>query len=90
MTFAICEIIMPSKGVNTISRLEELRVAKGLTQEAIATHAGIAVSTYSQYENGRRTVPLEVAENIASFVGCDLTDIFLPRKFTVSKTPEGN
>jgi len=65
--------------------LEELRVAKGLTQEAVATHAGIAVSTYSQYENGRRTVPLEIAESISGFIGCDLSEIFLPRKFTVSK-----
>lgn len=69
-----------------MSKLEEARVAKGLTQEVIAAYAGIAVSTYSQYENGQRSVPLKVAERIAEFVGCDLNEIFLPKKFTVSKS----
>lgn len=71
-----------------MSKLVEFRTAKGLTQEAVATHAGIAVSTYSQYENGQRSVPLETAERIAAFVGCDLSEIFLPKKFTVSKSTE--
>lgn len=73
-----------------MSRMEEVRVAKGLTQEVIATHAGIAVSTYSQYENGHRSVPFDVAERIAEFLGCSLDEIFLPTKFTVSKGGEGN
>lgn len=68
-----------------MSRLEELRVSKGYTQEFIATNSGIAISTYSQYENGGRTVPLEVAERIARIIGCSLEEIFLPKKFTVSK-----
>lgn len=69
-----------------MSKLEELRTAKGLTQDIIAAHAGIATSTYSQYENGLRTVPLKTAERIADFLGCELSEIFLPRKFTVSKS----
>lgn len=63
-------------------------MAKGLTQEVVAAHAGVAVSTYSLYENGHRSIPFEVAERIASFVECSLDEIFLPQKFTVSKSRE--
>lgn len=69
-----------------MSKLEELRVAKGLTQDVIAAYAGIAISTYSQYENGLRSVPLKTAECIAELLGCGLSEIFLPQKFTVSKS----
>lgn len=69
-----------------MTKLEELRVAKGLTQEMIASKVGIAISTYSMYENGHRCIPNEVAGRIAETVGANLEDIFLPEKFTVSKT----
>lgn len=42
-----------------MTKLEELRTARGLTQEKIAATVGIAVSTYSMYENGHRCVPLK-------------------------------
>lgn len=71
-----------------MTTLEQLRLAHGLTQEAISSVAGIAVSTYSMYENGKRAVPRHIAERIAEAVGCKLEDIFLPEKFTVSKSEE--
>lgn len=69
-----------------MTRLEELRISRGLTQEAIASKVGIAVSTYSQYENGRRKVPRRAAERIAEIVGSNICEIFSPEKFTVSKS----
>ncbi len=69
-----------------MGKLVELRTSRGLTQETIASRIGIAVSTYSLYENGHRCVPLKVAEHIAEILGCSLNEIFLPEKFTVSKT----
>lgn len=71
--------------MNDISKLEELRTEKGFTQEYIADKAGIAVSTYSQYENGLRSVPAETAKLIAGVMNCSVEEIFLPKKFTVSK-----
>ena len=68
--------------------LERLRLSRGLTQEAVSGVVGIAVSTYSLYENGKRTIPRQVAERIAQAVGCKVEDIFLPEKFTVSKSEE--
>lgn len=68
------------------NRLETLRTDKGLTQEELAANVGIAVSTYSMYANGHRMIPRKVAERIAHVLDCELDDIFLPEKFTVSKT----
>lgn len=68
------------------NRLETLRTDKGLTQEELAANVGIAVSTYSMYANGHRMIPRKVAESIADALDCELDDIFLPEKFTVSKT----
>lgn len=40
------------------------------------------------YANGHRTIPRQVAERIAYVLDCKLEEIFLPEKFTVSKTGE--
>ena len=37
-----------------MTNLERLRLAHGLTQETVSGVVGIAVSTYSMYENGKR------------------------------------
>lgn len=71
-----------------MTNLEQLRLARGLTQETVSGVVGIAVSTYSMYENGKRAVPRQIAERIAEAVGCRLEEIFLPEKFTVSKSFE--
>ena len=73
-----------------MSHLECLRLSKGFTQEFIAKQIGVATSTYSQYENGIRSVPLEKATAISDVLGCQVEDIFLPSKFTVSKLDEEN
>lgn len=69
-----------------MGNLAEVRMSRGLTQETMASRIGIAVSTYSLYENGHRCVPLKVAEHIAEILECNLDENFLPEKFTVSKT----
>ena len=68
-----------------MSELEHIRSKKGLTQEAVAKQVGVAISTYSMYENGLRSIPKHTAEKIAEVLGCGTEDIFLPEKFTVSK-----
>ena len=40
--------------------IEEVRKAKGFTQEQVAKGVGIGASTYCQYETGLRGVPAEV------------------------------
>ncbi len=71
-----------------MNNLEQLRTLRGLTQEDVASSVGIAVSTYSMYANGHRAIPRLIAERIANTLNCRVEEIFLPEKFTVSKTRE--
>ena len=49
--------------------LKALRNANGYTQDNIAEFLGISRSTYSNYEDGDREVPLEVLEKAAALFG---------------------
>ncbi len=62
--------------------IEDIRRAKGYTQEQVAKTAGIAVSSYNQYETGARSVPADVAQRVADVLGVEVSDIFLPKKFS--------
>ena len=57
--------------------IEEVRKAKGFTQEQVAKGVGIGASTYCQYETGLRGVPAEVANKIARFLDVEIGEIFL-------------
>lgn len=59
--------------------IEEVRKAKGFTQEQVAKGVGIGASTYCQYETGLRGVPAEVANKIARFLDVEVGDIFCRR-----------
>ena len=48
-----------------LSRIKELRKNNKLTQRQIAEKLNIPQRTYSHYENGTRTIPLEFIINIA-------------------------
>ncbi|CAG7586417.1 hypothetical protein PEPTYR26121_00336 [Peptoniphilus tyrrelliae] len=65
--------------------LAEIRDERRKSQKDMADILGIAVSTYCQYETGKRNVPAETVDNIAQILNIDKDDIFLPIKFTVSK-----
>lgn len=69
-----------------INTLEHIRKENGLTQEYMASQLEIAVSTYNQYENGVRSIPCNIAVKAADILGVKINDIFLPTKFTVSKS----
>jgi len=66
--------------------LESVRKKMGLTQEQMASMLDISVSSYNQYETGARSVPTEIAQKICKILDVDISCIFLPTKFTVSKT----
>lgn len=48
-------------------RIRELRVEKQLTQSEIGDMLGISQSRYSKYENGKRTIPLDMICELARF-----------------------
>lgn len=48
-------------------RLRDLREDHDLTQQQLADRLFIRQSAYSQYENGRRSIPLSVLIHLAEF-----------------------
>ena len=48
-------------------RLRDLREDSDLTQRALANHLHIRQNTYSQYETGRRQLPVEVLIELALY-----------------------
>ena len=65
-------------------RLKDLREDSDLTQVTLADYLHIKQSTYSQYENGRRQIPLELLIVLAKYYNTSLdyivglTDIKTP------------
>ena len=53
-------------------RIKGLREDHDLTQEAIAQILHISQRTYSHYENGTRSLPLEIFIQIADYYGVSL------------------
>lgn len=58
------------------SRLNNLRIEKGLTMLQLANALGMSESTISFYESGDRTPGLETCEKICNFFGCDPNFLF--------------
>lgn len=56
-------------------RLRELRKSRSMTQPQLAQLLGIAKSTISMYENGRREPDLETLEAIADIFNVDLNSL---------------
>ena len=67
-------------------RLKDLREDSDLTQEKLASFLHIKQSTYSQYENGRRQIPLEILVALARYYNTS-TDYIL--ELTDEKRPYG-
>lgn len=65
-----------------MTALKELRERSGVDQVTIAKFIGVGQSCYSQYETGRSSIPVEVANKISKFFGVNRDDIFLPLSFT--------
>ena len=53
-------------------RLKDLREDSDLTQCALSEYLHIKQNTYSQYENGKRQVPLDILVRLADYYGCSI------------------
>lgn len=49
------------------NRLKDLRIDRDLSQEELAKKIFCSQRVYSHYENGTRSIPLEVLINLANF-----------------------
>ena len=50
-------------------RLKELREEKNLTQKHVADFLNVRQNTYSQYENDKRQLPIELLIKLSRFYG---------------------
>ncbi|ULO25549.1 helix-turn-helix domain-containing protein [Methylocystis sp. SB2] len=57
--------------------LRRLRVAKGLSQEALGLMAGCEPSYVGRIERGRENTTIETLENLAHTLGIQLSDFFV-------------
>ena len=53
--------------MNYTERMRNLREDKDLSQQQIANELGIAQTTYSQYELGKRQLPIEYLKTLCKF-----------------------
>ena len=56
-------VISYNKGM----RLKELREEKGVSQKQIADYLNIKQNTYSQYETGKRQLPIDVLIKLSRY-----------------------
>lgn len=59
-------------------RLKDIREDRDITQQELATYLRISQNTYSQYENGKRQLPIELLIRLADYFGTS-TDYILER-----------
>lgn len=58
-------------------RLKELRKAKKLTQQQLASMAGISQSYYTELENGRKTINANRMESLSKALGVSPQDLIV-------------
>jgi transcriptional regulator with XRE-family HTH domain len=56
-------------------RLRELRKVKGLTESALCAELGVARSTYSDWENGRKKPAMDMLIKMANYHQVSLDDL---------------
>lgn len=59
-----------------MSRMRELRQAKGMTQQELAASAHLAMSTVVEVEAGRTKPRIDTAQAIAAALGAKIDDIW--------------
>lgn len=78
---------------NFIEKLEQLRVALGMSLETLAERADISVRQYQNYRNGSAQPLFSTAMRLAAVVGMDLNELLRgmrPDEFGVFRKPVKN
>lgn len=58
------------------SKLKELRMSHGMTQEAVAEHLGVSSQTVSKWERGLLSPDIALLPKIAVLFGCSIDSLF--------------
>ena len=67
------------------NRVEELRLAKGLTRQQLADAVGVHYQTIGDLERGEYSPSLLLALRIAEVLSLEVSEIFSIRKFPVDE-----
>jgi transcriptional regulator with XRE-family HTH domain len=59
-------------------KIKEIRIKKGIKQEAIAHFLNIHQSTYAKLENGRLAIKIEQLINVATYLKINVADFLEP------------
>lgn len=69
-------------------RLRDIREDRDVTQKTLASYLHIGQNTYSQYETGRRQLPVDILIRLAEYFGTS-TDYILGLTDTNKPYPRG-
>jgi transcriptional regulator with XRE-family HTH domain len=67
-------------------RLKEIRKQKGITQQMLAEKIGISKQRLSNYENGKRRLPADIAILISKELNIPVEELYSPKKEKESKS----
>ena len=62
-----CRIIVLTNKRGAVMRLKDIREDRDITQKEIADYLHIRQNTYSQYESGKRQLPIDVLIALAGY-----------------------
>jgi transcriptional regulator with XRE-family HTH domain len=68
------DVAKPGFGI----RLKELRLAAGLTQQALADKAGLKQTSLSDWECGKVSATVDAIPTLAEALGVTVADLFAP------------
>ena len=63
--------------MNTADRIQQLRKAKGISQEELADAVGTTRQTITSIETGKYIASLPLAHRIARYFGLAIEDVFI-------------
>lgn len=50
----------------------------------MAYELGISISSYNQYEKGKRSIPDYIVKSIANILNVSESEIFMPKKYVIN------
>lgn len=71
-----------------VNYLKDVRTAKGITQEKIASHVGVTTAFISRVEHGTKDMSFSLATEIADYLDVSLDELAGRRKPKTSETED--
>ena len=76
---------METNELQVSRNIKSCRERYGLTQEDVSKQMGITKQTYIKIENSPLQCSIQKLNEVASAIGCNINDFFIPNSFTFSE-----